>query len=191
MMLTAARSDETDMLERSTLSRRAACMMLAMGSLASGAPSSAGDAAVDAAITGLFALKRRAYATGDAELLRQFYADDIMAVGEGMQPLLGIEPLIAAYKVLLPRRKGIELEILRAGKARQDDMAFQFVKFTALPVDPNEILPIVTFLFLWQRRAPGWRCVVELLLRQNLSVTPGFRVAGNTAQTAVVQGAAS
>jgi hypothetical protein len=29
------------------------------------------------------------------------------------------------------------------------------------------------------------------LLRQNLSVTPGIRVAGNTAQTAVVQGAAS
>lgn len=179
------------MLESSTLSRRAACMMLAMGSLASGAPSSAGDAAVDAAITGLFALKRRAYATGDAELLRQFYADDIMAMGEGMQPLLGIEALIAAYKVLLPRRKGIELEILRAGRAPQDDMAYQFVKFTALAVDPNEILPIVTFLFLWQRRAPGWRCVVEILLRQNLSVTPGFRVASNTAQAAVVQGVAS
>jgi ketosteroid isomerase-like protein len=163
--------------------------MLALGSLASVDPCSAGDAAVDGAIADLLALKRRAYARGDAELLRQFYADDIVVVGEGMQPLLGIETLIASYKVLLPRRKGIELEILRVGRTGHDDMAYQFVKTTALPADPTEILPTVTFLFLWQRRAPGWRCVVELLLRQDLSVTPGFRVAGSAARAAAVQGA--
>ena len=159
------------------LSRRGVCAMLALGSLASLDTSASSDTTVDKAIIDLFALKRRAYATGDAELLRQFYADDIVVVGEGMQPLLGIEPLIAAYKVLLPRRKGIELEILRSGRAKQDDMAYQFVKVTALPVDKSEVLPIVTFLFVWQRRATGWRCIIELLLRQNLSESPGFRIA--------------
>lgn len=174
------------MTSPSTLSRREAFSLLALGSLAS-LDAAAIEPAVDAAIADLFALKRRAYATGDAELLRQFYADDIVVVGEGMKPLLGIDPLIAAYKVLLPRRKGIEVEILRSGRGERGDMAYQFAKVTATPVDTKEILPIVTFLFVWQRRSAGWRCIIELLLRQDLSESPGFRVATESARSLAPQ----
>jgi hypothetical protein len=64
-------SNPTEVMESSMPSRRGVCAMLALGSLASLDAGAAADPVVDTAIADLFALKRRAYATGDAELLRQ------------------------------------------------------------------------------------------------------------------------
>jgi ketosteroid isomerase-like protein len=138
-------------------------------------------AGVDSALADRFALKRRAYQTGDAELLRSFYDEDIVVVGEGMSPLLGIERVIGAYHQLLPKRRDIEVVPLRSGHSHDSQTAYQFVRFTAYATDPNEVLPIVTFLFLWRHTPRGWRCVVELLLRQDLSLTPGFSTAAPAA----------
>jgi hypothetical protein len=180
MMSALVKHNEAETADGSTLSRRTACAMFTLGSLMAFDAQTAAVAdpsSIDADLADRFALKRRAYQTGDANLLRSFYDDDIVIVGESMVPLLGIEPAIAAYQVLLPKRRDIEVAVLRSGAARGQDMAYQFVKFTAFARDPAETLPIVTFLFLWRKAKVGWRCVVELLLRQDLSLTPGFPLA--------------
>ena len=91
-----------------------------------------------------------------------------------MKPLLGIERVIAAYETLLPKRRDIEVSVLRFEHSPDGETAYQFVRFVAFPKDPAEKLPVVTFLFLWRRRPAGWRCGVESLLLQDLSLTPGF-----------------
>ena len=167
------------------LTRRGACALFALGlaNVAAAAQSTTArpisekgptTAAIEAALADRFALKRRAYQTGDAQLLRSFYDEDIVIVGEGMKPLLGIERVIAAYETLLPKRRDIEISVLRFEHSPDGESAFQFVKFVAFPKDPAEKLPVVTFLFLWRRRPTGWRCGVESLLLQDLSLTPGF-----------------
>ena len=174
------------------LTRRGACALFALGLANVGAaaettaarplsekPPSTGKfeaatAEIEAALAERFALKRRAYQTGDAQLLRSFYDEDIVIVGEGMKPLLGIDRVIAAYETLLPKRRDIEVSVLRFEHSPDGETAYQFVRFIAFPKDPAEKLPVVTFLFLWRRRPTGWRCGVESLLLQDLSLTPGF-----------------
>ena len=174
------------------LTRRGACALFALGLANVGAatettaarpllekPVSTGEieaatAEIEAALAERFALKRRAYQTGDAQLLRSFYDEDIVIVGEGMKPLLGIDRVIAAYETLLPKRRDIEVSILRFEHSPDGKSASQFVRFVAFPKDPAEKLPVVTFLFLWRRRPTGWRCGVESLLLQDLSLTPRF-----------------
>ena len=113
------------------LTRRGACALFALGLANVGAatettaarplsekPVSTGEieaatAEIEAALAERFALKRRAYQTGDAQLLRSFYDEDIVIVGEGMKPLLGIDRVIAAYETLLPKRRDIEVSLLR------------------------------------------------------------------------------
>ena len=167
------------------LTRRGACALLALGlsNVSAGTEGSNArpdsnkaptTAAIEAALAERFALKRRAYQTGDAQLLRSFYDEDIVIVGEGMKPLLGIEQVIGAYATLLPKRRDIEVSVLRLEHSPDGQSASQFVRFVAFPTDPAEKLPVVTFLFLWRRRPTGWRCGVESLLLQDLSLTPGF-----------------
>ena len=156
------------------VSRRLACALLALSPLSIGAKASADGAPTANELAERFGLKRRAYQSGDAELLRGFYDDDIVIVGEGLAPLLGLDAVIGAYRALLPKRRDIEVQPLRLTVAPGGAVAYEFVRFTAFARDPEEKLPIVTFLFIWQRRAVGWRCTVELLLRQDLSLTPGF-----------------
>ena len=167
------------------LTRRGACALFALGLANVGTATEHTDTAplsktasptaeIEAALAERFALKRRAYQTGDAELLRSFYDEDIVIVGEGMKPLLGIERVIAAYETLLPKRRDIEVSVLRFEHSPDGESASQFVRFVAFPKDPAEKLPVVTFLFLWRRRPTGWRCGVESLLLQDLSLTPGF-----------------
>ena len=138
-------------------------------------PASATTTVADA-LAERFALKRRAYQTGDADLLRAFYAEDIAIVGEGRPPLLGLEQVITAYKALLPKRRDIEVSVLRSGQSQDGQLAWQFVRFVSFAKDPAEKLPIVTFLFLWRQDRAGWRCTVESLLLQDLSLTPGFAI---------------
>jgi ketosteroid isomerase-like protein len=167
------------------LTRRGACTLFALGLANVSAAAEGSNARADskkvpstaeiaAALAERFALKRRAYQTGDAQLLRSFYDEDIVIVGEGMKPLLGIERVIAAYEALLPKRRDIEVSVLRFEHSPDGETAYQFVRFVAFPKDPAEKLPVVTFLFLWRRRPTGWRCGVESLLLQDLSLTPGF-----------------
>jgi ketosteroid isomerase-like protein len=138
-------------------------------------PASSATTVADA-LAESFALKRRAYQTGDADLLRSFYAEDIVIVGEGRPPLLGLEQVIAAYKALLPRRRDIEVSVLRSGHSQDAQLAWQFVRFVSFAKDPAEKLPVVTFLFLWRQDRAGWRCIVESLLLQDLSLTPGVGI---------------
>jgi ketosteroid isomerase-like protein len=164
--------------DATALTRRAACALVALA-FGTTAVSKARPAAmeVEGALADRFAVKRRAYQTGDVDLLRSFYDDHIVIVGEGKRPLLGIEQVIAAYQALLPKRRDIEVSVLRSGHSPEADLAYQFVKFTAFAKDPAETLPIVSFLFLWRRGRQGWRCIVESLLLQDLSLTPGFSMA--------------
>ena len=157
--------------------RRLTCALLAFG-LAGMDVSQAAPAAtaVEDALAERFALKRRAYQTGDANLLRSFYADDIVIVREGGAPLLGIEPVIVAYKALLPKRRDIEVTPLRSGHSPDTRMAWEFVRFVSFPKDPAEKVPVATFLFLWRQERAGWRCFIESLLLQDLALTPGFPV---------------
>jgi ketosteroid isomerase-like protein len=170
------------------LTRRGVCALFALG-LASVSAAAEGSnaqpdskksptAEIEAALAERFALKRRAYQTADAQLLRSFYDEDIVIVGEGMKPLLGIERVIAAYETLLPKRRDIDVSVLRFEHSPDGQSAYQFVRFAAFPKDPAENLPVVTFLFLWRRRPTGWRCGVESLLLQDLSRTPGFSPSG-------------
>jgi ketosteroid isomerase-like protein len=165
--------------------RRGACALLALGLAKMGAAAQSSNAravskkvplaaGIAAALAERFALKRRAYQTADAQLLRSFYDEDIVIVGEGMKPLLGIEPVIAAYEALLPKRRDIEVSVLRFEHSPDGQSAYQFVRFVAFPKDAAEKPPVATFLFLWRRRPIGWRCGVESLLLQDLSLTPGF-----------------
>lgn len=163
--------------------RRLTCALLAFA-LAGMDVSQAAPAAtaVEDALAERFALKRRAYQTGDADLLRSFYADDIVIVREGGPPLLGLEPVIAAYKALLPRRRDIEVTALRSGHSPDTRMAWEFVRFVSFPKDPAEKVPVATFLFLWRQERAGWRCFIESLLLQDLSLTPGFAIASPTTE---------
>ena len=167
------------------LTRRGACALLALGLANAGAAAESTNgrpgggkvppaAEIAAALAERFALKRRAYQTADAQLLRSFYDEDIVIVGEGMKPLLGMEPVIAAYEALLPKRRDIEVSVLRFEHSPDGESAYQFVRFVACPKGPAEKPPVATFLFLWRRRPTGWRCGVESLLLQDLSLTPGF-----------------
>ena len=173
----------TSTLTPSGETRRLTCALLAFG-LAGMDVSQAAPAAtaVEDALAERFALKRRAYQTGDADLLRSFYADDIVIVREGGPPLLGLEQVIAAYKAMLPKRRDIEVTPLRSGHSPDKQLAYQWVRFVAFPKDPAEKPPVATFLFLWRQERAGWRCLIESLLLQDLSLTPGFAVTASATE---------
>lgn len=119
------------------MSRRLACTMLGFGAIVLGQRSFAADTVIESALAEQYALMRRAYQTGDAELLRQFYSNDVVLATEGSSPIVGLEAITAGHAVLAKRRD-ISVELLRVTHSVQGDAASHFAKLVAYPRDPAE-----------------------------------------------------
>jgi hypothetical protein len=158
-----------------TLSRRSVCAVLGFGAVLAGRQALAKKAAADWLLAEQYALMRRAYQTGDAEILRQFYAADIVLATEGASPVVGLEAMIAMGHQLLPKRRDITAEILRVTPSPAGDAVSHVVKLSAYPRDAAEPARIATAFLSWQRSAAGWRCHSEVLLIQDMSAAPGLR----------------
>ncbi len=65
------------------------------------------------ALADRYGLMRRAYQTGDAELLRQFYGKDVVLATEGSSPIVGIDAAVSAGHVVLAKRRDITTDVLR------------------------------------------------------------------------------
>ena len=65
-------------------SRRSACAAIGLGIALCGPPALAKEEGSDGLLAEQYALMRRAYQTGDAELLRQFYSPDVVVATEVM-----------------------------------------------------------------------------------------------------------
>lgn len=157
------------------MSRRSACTMLGFGAILLGQRSFAADAVIESALAEQYALMRRAYQTGDAELLRQFYSNDVVLATEGSSPIVGLDSAITAGHAVLAKRRDISVELLRISHSLQGDAASHFAKLVAYPRDPAESPRVATALLLWQQGAAGWRCNAELILIQDMDAVPGFR----------------
>ncbi len=148
--------------------RGAFASLLGIGALWLSQPLCAASPGMDAELTEQYALLQRAYRTTDAELMRRFYSEDVVFASEGAPPIIGIESMIAAARLLLPKRRDIEAEVLRAVLSEQGDMACHLVKLKSFPRNADEAPRGATALLIWQRQATGWRCGAEMLLLQDI-----------------------
>jgi hypothetical protein len=165
------------------VSRRSACAILGLGAMLLGefatgkSVGSASDKGIESALAEQYRLMRRAYQTGDAELLRQFYGDDVVLATEGASPVVGLEAAIAAGHAVLPKRRDITADVLRITHSRAGDAASHFARLCAYPRDPGESPRVATAFLLWQLGSAGWRCHAELILIQDMGAVEGFRTA--------------
>lgn len=129
-------------------------------------------AAFRAASQAKFAIKREAYRTGDAELLKsKFYDNDAVILGDGYA-LVGGEAIYEAYKTLLPKRHDIEVISLRSAVSEDGTLAYEITRVQATAADPSQKLPEQTILFVWRRVGKDWRVVVEMSVKGDESIPP-------------------
>ena len=157
------------------VSRRSACTMLGLGAMLSGQRTIAADTGIESALAEQYALMRRAYQTGNAELLRQFYSNDVVLATEGSSPIVGLDSAITAGHAVLTKRRDISVDLLRATHSVQGDAASHFAKLVAYPRDLAESPRVATALLLWQQGPAGWRCNAEMILIQDMDAVAGFR----------------
>ena len=161
------------------LSRRSACAVLGLFSLALGQRALAKDPEIEAVLADKYGLMRRAYQTGDAELLRQFYSKDVVLATEGSSPIVGLDAAVSAGHAVFAKRRDFTADVLRIIHSPAGDAASHFVKLCAYPRDPAESPRIATALILWQRESEGWRCNAEVILIQDMDAVVGFRISTN------------
>ncbi len=157
------------------VSRRSTCAMLGLGAMLLGQRTFAVDTGIESALAEQYGLMRRAYQTGDAELLRQFYSNDIVLATEGASPIVGIDSVVSAGHALLAKRRDITVDILRVAHSTAGDAASHFAKLCAYPRDPAESPRVATAFLAWQLGSSGWRCDAELILIQDMAAVAGFR----------------
>ena len=165
-------ADETLAID---VSRRSACAILGLGTMLLGRRAFATDKSIEFALGEQYGLMRRAYQTGNAELLRQFYSNDVVVATEGASPVVGLDSVIAAGHAVLANRRDITADILRITHSPEGDAASHFAKLCVYPRDPAESPHVATALLLWQQGSTGWRCHVELILIQDMGAIAGFR----------------
>jgi MFS family permease len=73
------------------VSRRSACAILGLGAMLLGQRAFATDKGIELALAEQYGLMRRAYQTGNAELLRQFYSNDVVLAAERASPVVGLD----------------------------------------------------------------------------------------------------
>jgi ketosteroid isomerase-like protein len=157
------------------VSRRSACAIVGLGAMLLGQRAFTTDRGIEFVLAEQYGLMRRAYQTGNAELLRQFYSDDVVLVTEGASPVVGLDAAVAAGHAVLANRRDITADILRITHSPAGDAAFHFAKLCAYPRDPAESPRVATALLLWQQGSTGWRCHAELILIQDMDAIAGFR----------------
>jgi hypothetical protein len=157
------------------VSRRSACAILGLGTTLLGRRAFATDKSIELQLAEQYGLMRRAYQTGDAELLRQFYSDDVVLATEGARPVVGLDAAVAAGHAVLAKRRDITVDILRITHSRAGDAVAHFARLCAYPRDPAESPRVATGLLLWQQGPAGWRCNAELILIQDMGAVAGFR----------------
>lgn len=111
-----------------------------------------------------YALKQRAYRETNLQLFREFYAEDVLLLGEGVSPIRGIENVIAGYGAILPDRSDAILESKYTVISGSGDMGYDYVRFTAIKKDPSEPETIHTILLVWERVDGQWRCTTEMFV---------------------------
>jgi hypothetical protein len=163
----------------SKFSRRSACAAIGLGMALWKAPALAKQPTGVGLLTEEYALMRRAYQMGDAELLRQFYSANVIVATEGTSPVVGLEAVIASGRQILPKRRDITVEVLRVTRCPSGDALSHIAKLSAFPRDPSEPARIATAFLSWQRGAAGWRCHTEVLLIQDLSAVTGLKASGD------------
>ena len=157
------------------VSRRSACAILGLGAMVLGQRAFATDKGVELALAEQYGLMRRAYQTGNAELLRQFYSNDVVVATEGSSPIVGLDSVITAGHAVLAKRRDITVDLLRMTHSVAGDAVAHFAKLCAYPRDPAESPRVATALLLWQQGSTGWRCHAELILIQDMEAVAGFR----------------
>jgi ketosteroid isomerase-like protein len=161
------------------VSRRSACAVLGLFGLSLGQMAFSKEQGTELALADRYGLMRRAYQTGDAELLRQFYSKDVVLATEGSSPIVGLDAAVLAGHAVLAKRRDITTDVLRTIHSPAGDAASHFVKLCAYPRDPAESPRIATALILWQRESEGWRCNAEVILIQDMDAVVGFRISTN------------
>src|SRR5882757_8070101 len=74
----------------------------------------------------LHALKRKAYQTHDAALLRdQFYAKDARIVAGSGVTITGGDSIFSAYQKLLPTRTDLQIEPINAWASKDGTLAYE------------------------------------------------------------------
>jgi ketosteroid isomerase-like protein len=170
----SARSPSHDRLPID-VSRRSACTMLGLGAMLLSQRTFTADTSIESALAEQYALMRRAYQTGDAELLRQFYSNDVVLATEGASPIIGIDAVVSAGHAVLAKRRDITVDILRVAHSTAGDAASHFAKLCAYPRDPAKSPRVATAFISWQQSPVGWRCSAEVILIQDMSAVAGFR----------------
>lgn len=157
---------------RSLLTLASATVLASMSSPSGQALELSHDGSVLKMVDDLYNLKRRAYRTGDANLLKDFYATDAVVTGEQFPLIRGIRDLVAVYEKALPKYRDVSVVPLYRVTSTLGDVAYDFAKFrptAKLPVDDR---PASTLLFIWRKDPKGWRCAVEIVLRSELDFSP-------------------
>lgn len=157
------------------VSRRSACAILGLGAMLLGQRVFATDKGIESALAEQYGLMRRAYQSGNAELLRQFYSNDVVVATEGSSPIVGLDAVITAGDAVLAKRRDITVDILRITHSVAGDSVAHFARLCAYPRDPAESPRVATGLLLWQQGSAGWRCNAELILIQDMGAVAGFR----------------
>jgi hypothetical protein len=110
------------------VSRRSACAILGLGAVLLGQRTFAADKGIEVALGEQYRLMRRAYQSGNAELLRQFYSEDVVLATEGASPVIGLDSVIAAGHAVLANRRDITADILRFTHSPAGDASSHFAK---------------------------------------------------------------
>lgn len=118
-------------------------------------------------IGSLYAMKERAWATGDVKtIVDRFYAPDAVSVGEG-EPnvLVGRAQFLIAYRRYLRDVTSVRIESVRAFVNGNSGWDWANFYFTPKPAKARDYPPSpIRILFLWSKRQGRWVCEGEMFV---------------------------
>ncbi len=132
----------------------------------SGAPRAAdAEEAFDAVVRAKYALITKAYATGDAALFRQFYAQDAVVFGENQPAIVGLDALLQAWSGILPSRKSARVDSRINYLSADATLGVGIALLHAEKKDPAAPAVDETILTVWKKSGQDWRCVSEVFVK--------------------------
>ena len=120
--------------------------------------------AFEKALTAKYALITRAYESHDASILRNFYSNDVIVLGENQKAIQGIEPLIAAWAGILPSRKTAQVLSKRSYMSADGTTGYDIGILHAEKIASGAPAVDETILTVWKRFGADWRCVSEMFV---------------------------
>ena len=107
-----------------------------------------------------FAIKRRAYQTANAEIMRdEYYSKNAVIYAQDLKAV-GAAAIYETYRKAFPIRKDIAIGKPQLGVSSDGTLGYALIVVKVLFKNSSDV-KIATLLLLWKRENDDWRCFLE------------------------------